>query len=424
MIVSPIPLANPLQELIGCDDNNDGISEYFDTLNIESIVLGNQTGMMVTYYDAFGNLLPSPLPNPYTNTINNQEIITVRVTNTSTECYTETPLILRTASQPQINKPLNKYACDEGDGFSNFDMSGIEAEIIGNQLGLSIMYFDTEGNQLPSALPNSFQNTQAWSQKVLIRVENEINSLCYSETDFDLIVNELPTVDIEDAYFLCDLEPSLTLNINNNFNNYHWEFEDGSLVSNTHEVNLINAGNYKLIISKFQNGIYCENSFDFELIRSTLPVITDVNHNGLSDNNFIEIITIGDGDFEYSIDGIHYQDNNYFDNVQGGTYTVYVRDKEGCGEDSEEITIVDYPKFFTPNNDGSNDYWQIKGINRFPNSKISIYDRYGKLLTELSSNDYGWDGKYNGMYMPTNDYWFSAILNDEINFSGHFTLKR
>jgi hypothetical protein len=43
-----------LQEIIGCDDNNDGISEYFDTSNVESKVLGNQTGMKVTYFDSDG----------------------------------------------------------------------------------------------------------------------------------------------------------------------------------------------------------------------------------------------------------------------------------------------------------------------------------------------------------------------------------
>jgi hypothetical protein len=51
LIISVLPKANPLQEIIGCDDNNDGISEYFDTSNVESKVLGNQTGMKVTYFD-------------------------------------------------------------------------------------------------------------------------------------------------------------------------------------------------------------------------------------------------------------------------------------------------------------------------------------------------------------------------------------
>lgn len=424
LIVNPSPVANILEEIIGCDDDNDGISEYFDTSNIKSSVLGNQTGMEVTYFDVIGNQLLSPLPNPYTNSISNKETLTVRVTNPLTNCYTDTSLVLKTATQPQINKPSNKYACDEGNGFASFDTSNLETEIIDNQSGLKIMYFDSNGNELPSQFPASFKNTQAWSQTIQVRVENAINSLCYSETSFDLIVNDLPSVNIEKTYFLCNLEASLILSVANNLDSYNWQSQDGTIISNTYEANLESAGDYTLTVSKLQNGIYCENSFGFKLVRSVLPSITEIKYKELSENNFIEIRAAGDGDFEYSIDGINYQDSNYFPNIQGGNYTAYVRDKLGCGEDSKEVTVIDYPKFFTPNNDGKNDHWQIKGINKFTISKISIFDRYGKLLKEISSNDVGWDGYFNGKEMPSSDYWFSATLNMEVVFSGHFTLKR
>jgi hypothetical protein len=88
LIISVLPKANPLQEIIGCDDNNDGISEYFDTSNVESKVLGNQTGMKVTYFDVMG-INFQILPNPFTNTVANKEI-TVRVLNPQTNCYSQT----------------------------------------------------------------------------------------------------------------------------------------------------------------------------------------------------------------------------------------------------------------------------------------------------------------------------------------------
>lgn len=424
LIVSTLPTANPLKEILGCDDNNDGISEYFDTSNIESIVLGNQTEMKVSYFNAKGNQLPSPLPNPYKNTTKNKETIAVRVTNSLTNCYAETSLVLKTASQPQINKPANKYACDEDNGFASFDMSNLETEIIGNQLGLKISYFDSTGNLLPSPLPASFKNTQSKFQTIKVKVESEVNSLCNSETSFDIIVNDLPNVKIERTYFLCNLEPSLHLIVDNDLDSYSWKFQESDVISNTNEANLVNAGKYTLVVGKIQNNIYCENNFEFELIRSTLPTIKEVNYKELSDNNFIEIISTSDGNLEYSIDGVNYQESKYFPDIQGGNYIAYIRDKEGCGEDSKEVTIIDYPKFFTPNNDGHNDIWQIKSLNKFPNSRISIFDRYGKLLTELTENDFGWNGFYNGKEMPSDDYWFKANLNSKIIFSGHFALKR
>ena len=422
--VNPLPIANKLDELIGCDDNSDGISEYFDTSKVESQVLGNQTGMDVSYFDALGNTLPGALQNPYTNSTLNQEIITVRVTNPLTSCYDETPLVLKTASQPKINQPSTIYACDEGNGFSNFDTSNLENELIGNQTGLKIMYFDASGVQLPSPLPKSFQNTEAWEQTINVKVENAANALCFSETTLKLVVNELPKVNIEDSYFLCNLETSLAIDVSNRFDSYLWENQNGSNISNTHKVNLVDSGNYTLTVGENKNGIYCENSFDFEIIRSVLPNIDNIEYQELSDNNFIRILASGDGDFEYSIDGINYQNSDTFNNILGGIYTVFVRDKLGCGEDFENITIIDYPKYFTPNNDGLNDTWQIKGILDYPNAKVFIYDRYGKLLKQLNSNSVGWDGTFKGKQMISSDYWFVVKLDGENEFKGHFTLKR
>ncbi len=424
LLVNSLPVAHNLNMIIGCDDNNDGISEYFDTSTIVSQVVGDQEGMLVSYFDTNGNSLPSPLPNPYTNTLANEETITVRVTNTQTYCYDETPLILKTSKQPELNMPSIVYACGSDNGFASFDLSQIESEIIGNQTGINLSFFNANGDQLPSPLPTSYENSIAWNETINVRVENSINSLCYAETSFDLIINEPPTTILEPSYSLCHLEPSLVIQVENDFDYYSWVYEDDNIISETYEVELINAGEYTLTIGKTTNGIYCENKYNFEFLRSAPPTITEVRHKGISDNNFIEIVATGDGDFEYSIDGINYKESNYFTDVLGGNYIVMVRDKNGCGLDSEEVTILDYPKFFTPNNDGKNDYWQIYGIDKFQNSYIYIYDRYGKLLAQLSPNDLGWDGLFNGKQMISSDYWFKAYLENGNIFSGHFTLKR
>ena len=91
--------------------------------------------------------------------------------------------------------------------------------------------------------------------------------------------------------------------------------------------------------------------------------------------------------------------------------------------------VMDYPKFFTPNGDGYNDTWNISAINGQPNAKIYIFDRYGKLLKQLSPTGAGWNGTYNGNQLPTSDYWFVVEYNepntgDRKEFKAHFTLKR
>lgn len=422
LMIHDVPVANPLTPLVACDDNNDGISEYFNTTDIAQMVLGNQTGMSVTYFTEAGVALPSPLPNPFTNSIPFNQNIVVRVTNITTQCYAETTLQLQTITQPSINQPNDLFACNEGDGFATFDTSSIENQLIGNQTDLVIFYTDQDGNSLASPLATMFQNTVPYTQTIFVRVEDNANPLCTSETSFNLVVNELPQINLDDTYFLCDLEPSLPLLIDAGFDTYSWVFEDGTTISNTYEATIINDGNYTVTVTESENGISCQNSFSFQLIRSVLPQIIDVNYEQLG-NNYIEIIASGDGDFEYSIDGINYQDSNLFQNLAGGTYIVSVRDKDGCGEDTSEVTLVDYPNFFTPNEDGYNDSWTIQGLEKYPKANIIIFDRYGKIIKELF-NGQTWDGNYRGRRMPSSEYWFSATLNTEISFRGHFSLVR
>lgn len=424
LIVSDIPNIGSLPDLIGCDDNNDGISEYFDTSQIGTLVLNGQTGMQVSYYDATGTPLPRPLPNPYTNTIPNKETLTLRVSNIQSGCYSETSLNLITSAQPQINQPATRFACDAGNGYSSFDLTNLEQEVTGSQTGLKVTYTDETGAVLTGPLSSTFQNTTAWSQRIYIRVENATNALCFSETYLDLEVNPLPQVSIDDTFVICDSEPGLQLSRPETFDSWEWEDPLGAIISTTAEVYLSQEGNYTLTIGELQNGIMCTNTYAFTLERSAPPSITKVDFADWSDNNFIEVTATGDGDFEYSLDGSIWQDSNRFNFIKGGVYEARVRDKAGCGFASEEVILVDYMKVFTPNEDGFNDHWQIEGVAGFPEAKIYIFDRYGKLLKELSPQETGWDGSFADRNLPADDYWFHVDLGDGRVYKNHFTLKR
>ena len=146
------------------------------------------------------------------------------------------------------------------------------------------------------------------------------------------------------------------------------------------------------------------------------------------ENNTVTVTISGEGEYEYAIDDAFgsYQDSNVFENVASGIHTIYIRDKKGCGTIEEEVSVIGFPKFFTPNNDTQHDYWQVSGISdQFQaNSSILIFDRRGKLLAELDPLGPGWDGTYNGNLLPTSDYWFKVKLQDGRTFTSHFTLKR
>jgi len=98
----------------------------------------------------------------------------------------------------------------------------------------------------------------------------------------------------------------------------------------------------------------------------------------------------------------------------------------GCETVSQEIAVLGVPKFFTPNGDGFNDSWNIRGANERSNGKsiIYIFDRYGKLIKQISPLGNGWDGTYNGRPLPSDDYWYSIQFEDGRSAKGHFSLKR
>ncbi len=104
-------------------------------------------------------------------------------------------------------------------------------------------------------------------------------------------------------------------------------------------------------------------------------------------------------------------------------------DAVGCTEVSfttgnKPITVLPgIPPFFTPNNDGENDYWQVSNANN-DIKQIQVFDRFGKLLKQFTPVTYGWDGNYMGNPMPNSDYWYVITLNTGKQTKGHFSLIR
>jgi gliding motility-associated-like protein len=155
-------------------------------------------------------------------------------------------------------------------------------------------------------------------------------------------------------------------------------------------------------------------------------MIRNIEIKDISANNTLEVFVDGDGNYEYSLDGFMYQESNFFEGIAPGFYTMYVRDSNGCGISEQELSVIGYPKFFTPNGDGINDNWQLIGVNENfqMNSSVSIFDRYGKSLVNLNASTPSWNGTKDSKALPAADYWFKATLEDGREFKGHFSLKK
>ncbi|MBQ0786337.1 MAG: T9SS type B sorting domain-containing protein, partial [Oceanihabitans sp.] len=106
-----------------------------------------------------------------------------------------------------------------------------------------------------------------------------------------------------------------------------------------------------------------------------------------------------------------------------GLYTVYVKGSDECEIVTLEYLHFSIPAFFTPNNDGFHDTFNLSGIENYSSSEVYIFDRFGKLIKSSKNQPFVWDGTFNNQKLPTADYWYVIILDNQ-EIKGHFTLKR
>ena len=96
------PTVSPITTIYECETSpGSGISSGFDTSMIEQTLVNQQQNITVKYINSNGGILPSPLPNPYTNTTPGGDIVTARLYYTNNpECYIETNIFFSTIAKP------------------------------------------------------------------------------------------------------------------------------------------------------------------------------------------------------------------------------------------------------------------------------------------------------------------------------------
>lgn len=208
---------------------------------------------------------------------------------------------------------------------------------------------------------------------------------------------------------------------------YHNSFDDANGNLNP----ITNYQNYQVTNQTIFIRIYSEQNSCYKITQlviqfSTPPTIENIITEDWTDNNNTITVLPNIENYLYSLDGITYQNSNYFENIAAGEYSIYIKNELNCVGIAEKVYLLNYPKFFTPNGDGVNDYWKIKFSEFQELFQVEIFDRYGKFIKSFDKNSIGWDGKYNGIDLPTSDYWFKIIriTDNEIIYRGHFSLKR
>lgn len=407
-----------------CDIDTDGIS-IFNLTKVDAIAKNNVSNLNpVVYYETLidAQAKTNPITNPatYSNKFVNQSVF-ARVSN-SFNCanYAEIKLIISN-NAIAVQTPISTCDTDgTNDGLAQFDLnSQVTPQVVtGLPAGLIVEYYlsPTEAIAQQNQLPNIFKNSLATQQIIYARIVNGPD--CYAITPITLVVNTFdpPNFQEENA-FLCN-GTSINLTVDAGFSSYLW-----STGASSNTITVTTPGDYSATVTNFDG---CEKIKKYHVTASGVATITDATINDFSGNeNSVIIEYTGSGDYEFSIDGSFFQDNPMFNGVAPGEYSVYARDKNGCGLSIPLVVyVLDYPRYFTPNGDGYNDVWQIKNLDNLPKSTLYIFDRYGKLLKQLITSDIGWNGTFNGFALPTDDYWFHLNLENGRIIKGHFSLKR
>ncbi|MDA9572791.1 choice-of-anchor L domain-containing protein [Flavobacteriaceae bacterium] len=453
LVVNPLPDVSAADQYIACEIDTDGFFD-FDLDTVSASILGTQDPLnfTVTYHETQEDADngDNALVSPYTNLTNPQQLF-VNITNNTTGCFIAVPSItIEVQEAAQANSDLDRIdyiICDnlaDNDGFGTFDLSTQNEEILDGQdpANFTVTYYD---NQIDAELgtnplPNSYENTSN-PQIIYARVDNDTtaDAQCYATTDLTLIVNLLPEFFLEDVYLGCVnvngselLDPVvMDIGLDPALYSFEWFDPTGTLVSTSVTYTPLVGGTFTAVATNLATG--CEYTVTTLVDPSSPPEVSAVvTTEFFADLHIIEASASGEGIYEFSLDDGPWQTSGTFEDVTPGFHSVIARDINGCGTGSTQVLVIDYPHFFTPNGDGYNDTWRVEGIETRPLAKIYIYDRFGKLLKQLSPLGPGWDGTFNGENLPATDYWFTIRLDVVFGdaeslikeFTGHFSLKR
>ena len=399
-------------------------SSSIDLTNVDEAIYQSSQNIDLSYFTSEHDAIyqENRLDDIYTYQTNN-DLLFVRAEFSTTGCYIIHNFNVRVTPLPTANQADDLESCDDDfDGFLEFDLTQQNSQILGNQNpnDFSVNYYtDLVFAEEDVSRVNPVSYDAMNNDMIYARVEN-LRTGCYDISQFRIYINNRPALDIGDQVICLENLPLIvSANTNVPGDAYSWSTNESSA-----EIEITEVGTYSVTVT---TPFGCKTTEVFEVIESQAANIEFTEVMDFSDPNNITVTVKGIGNYLYQIDDQEPQESNFFENVALGYHTLTIIDLNGCAEVTKEIVVIDAPKFMTPNGDGYFDTWHISGVETLPGTAIDIFDRYGKLLKQISSSTGGWDGTFNGLEMPAADYWYIArVRKGDIQFEvkGHFSIKR
>ncbi|MFP7655102.1 DUF7948 domain-containing protein [Chryseobacterium proteolyticum] len=359
------------------------------------------TGTSLVFYNAGGNILPLSTPLVHGQTY--------FVTQTLSGCESEKQSIAVTLSINNVPaQDVTDALCNTSTGTTMaINLHSYEGNIISNPQNYTFTYTDSAGNTIPN--PSVYMMTIGSS---VIHVKVSTPDGCFIVIRLSLTLNPKPKISLPENIDFCKGK-TLTLDAGSGFASYLW-----NTGATTQTIVVSVPGNYSV---KVTNSFGCESIANTQVSYSVLAEIVSVT----IANSSATVLLSASGNYEYSLDNVTWQDSNVFNNLSMGEYTVYVRTKSGCIIGQKNFSIFNIPNAITPNGDGINDKWKIRGLENYTGTEVGIYDRRGIPVFKdiISKKPFEWDGKYNSLPLPTGSYWYIIKVSDGRLYNGWILIK-
>ena len=118
-------------------------------------------------------------------------------------------------------------------------------------------------------------------------------------------------------------------------------------------------------------------------------------------------------------------------NLSAGSYVLTVTDANGCitkaGILLTEPYLLEMPSGFSPNGDGSNDFFVVRGIEYYSHNEITVYNRWGNKVYSKTYYSNEWNGDNNqGESLPDGTYFvILTVFNEpDITLKHYVDLRR
>jgi gliding motility-associated-like protein len=348
-------------------------------------------------------------------------------------------------------------------------LAGYVSDILGatQATGFTVSIYTTQALAMAGVASTAIQNLSTYQVQTgtyWVRVENDVTK-CYILDDFNVTIEKLVKPNITPLNgrdTICvkwgtnTVIPGSEVTLDSGIPvgspvaaySYQWYYNTGTALvaipgatSQTYTIQgtpTYLSGDYSVVVTSLSTLACPSEPSNVFTVKKSGPVLIGVPEyfvsNAFADNQTVTVNYLGGfGVYEYSLDGGPWQSSPVFESVPFGSHSIEIKDVASpiysCSTPPiEGIYTIDFPHFFTPNGDGQNDTWNISGLSNQSDAKIYIFDRYGKLVKQISScNGCGWDGTFVGKPLPADDYWFTVEFAEDTNtriFKSHFTLKR